>query len=163
MFFAKDTHCIGLWLHLIESQQFLSHMNLINVCVAFGAVLQGSLFGLVGLLPQKYSAVFMSGQGLAGTFAALAMLFAIASESHKHNSKLMKLRLQYDTACWTLPSALCFNKCGMLIHVFCVTMSGETNEETAALGYFTTPCVGTLITLICYLLLPKLVRVFVFS
>ncbi|MEQ2210316.1 hypothetical protein XENOCAPTIV_011658, partial [Xenoophorus captivus] len=34
----------------------------------------GSLFGLVGLLPQKYSAVFMSGQGLAGTFAAVAML-----------------------------------------------------------------------------------------
>ncbi|KAB5518321.1 hypothetical protein PHYPO_G00164380 [Pangasianodon hypophthalmus] len=78
---------------------------------SFGAVLQGSLFGLVGLLPQKYSAVFMSGQGLAGTFAALAMLFAIAS---------------------------------------------ETDEETAALGYFITPCVGTLITLICYLLLPKL-------
>jgi len=47
---------------------------------AFGAVLQGSLFGLVGLLPQKYSAIFMSGQGLAGTFAAVAMLLAIASE-----------------------------------------------------------------------------------
>ncbi|XP_053336269.1 equilibrative nucleoside transporter 2 isoform X2 [Clarias gariepinus] len=78
---------------------------------SFGAVLQGSLFGLVGLLPQKYSSVFMSGQGLAGTFAALAMLFAIAS---------------------------------------------ETNEETAALGYFITPCVGTLVTLISYLLLPKL-------
>ncbi len=48
---------------------------------AFGAVLQGSLFGLVGMLPQKYSAVFMSGQGLGGTFAALAMIFAIASET----------------------------------------------------------------------------------
>ncbi|XP_072526200.1 equilibrative nucleoside transporter 2 [Salminus brasiliensis] len=78
---------------------------------SFGAVLQGSLFGLVGLLPQKYSAVFMSGQGLAGTFAAVAMLFAIAS---------------------------------------------ETDDETAALGYFITPCVGTLVTLISYLLLPKL-------
>ncbi|KAG7314114.1 hypothetical protein KOW79_022610 [Hemibagrus wyckioides] len=78
---------------------------------SFGAVLQGSLFGLVGLLPQKYSAVFMSGQGLAGTFAAFAMLFAMAS---------------------------------------------ETDEETAALGYFITPCVGTLVTLFSYLLLPKL-------
>ncbi|KAI5617685.1 equilibrative nucleoside transporter 2-like [Silurus asotus] len=78
---------------------------------SFGAVLQGSLFGLVGLLPQTFSAVFMSGQGLAGTFAALAMLFAIAS---------------------------------------------ETGEETAALGYFITPCVGTLLTLISYLMLPKL-------
>ena len=43
-------------------------------------MLQGSLFGLVGLLPQKYSAVFMSGQGVAGTFAAIAMLLAIGSK-----------------------------------------------------------------------------------
>ncbi|XP_062864403.1 equilibrative nucleoside transporter 2 [Trichomycterus rosablanca] len=78
---------------------------------SFGAVLQGSLFGLVGLLPQRYIALFMSGQGLAGTFAALAMLFAIASEA---------------------------------------------DEKTAALGYFITPCVGTLVTLISYLLLPRL-------
>lgn len=78
---------------------------------SFGAVLQGSLFGLVGLLPQKYSAVFMSGQGLAGTFAAVAMLLAIAS---------------------------------------------DTDSETAALGYFITPCVGTLLTLFSYLLLPRL-------
>ncbi|MEQ2161835.1 hypothetical protein GOODEAATRI_013685, partial [Goodea atripinnis] len=40
----------------------------------FGAIVQGSLFGLVGLLPQKYSAVFMSGQGLAGTFAAVRVM-----------------------------------------------------------------------------------------
>ncbi|XP_035608859.1 equilibrative nucleoside transporter 2-like [Oncorhynchus keta] len=78
---------------------------------SFGAVLQGSLFGLVGLLPQRYSAVFMSGQGLAGTFAALAMLVSIAS---------------------------------------------DTDLETAALGYFITPCVGTLLTLLSYLLLPRL-------
>ncbi|KAK1792142.1 hypothetical protein P4O66_001919 [Electrophorus voltai] len=45
---------------------------------SFGAVLQGSLFGLVALLPLRYSSVFMSGQGLAGTFAAVALLFAIA-------------------------------------------------------------------------------------
>ncbi|KAL0970398.1 hypothetical protein UPYG_G00241400 [Umbra pygmaea] len=77
----------------------------------FVAVLQGSLFGLVGQLPQKYSAVFMSGQGLAGSFAAIAMLISIAS---------------------------------------------KTDHETAALGYFITPCVGTLITLLCYLLLPRL-------
>lgn len=79
---------------------------------SFGAVLQGSLFGLVGLLPQRYSAVFMSGQGLAGTFASLAMLVSIAS---------------------------------------------DTDLETAALGYFITPCVGTLLTLLSYLLLPRLV------
>lgn len=77
----------------------------------FGAVLQGSLFGLVGLLPPRYSTVFMSGQGLAGIFAALAMLFSILSKADK---------------------------------------------RSAALGYFVTPCVATLGTLLCYLLLPRL-------
>lgn len=47
---------------------------------AFGAILQSSLFGLAGLLPASYTAPIMSGQGLAGTFAALAMIFSIASE-----------------------------------------------------------------------------------
>lgn len=47
---------------------------------AFGAILQGSLFGLAGLLPASYTAPIMSGQGLAGTFAALAMICAIASK-----------------------------------------------------------------------------------
>ncbi|XP_066574899.1 equilibrative nucleoside transporter 2 isoform X2 [Amia ocellicauda] len=78
---------------------------------SFGAVLQGSLFGLVGMLPRRYSTVFMSGQGLAGTFATLAMILSIAS---------------------------------------------ETDFETAALGYFITPCVGTLVTVLSYLLLPRL-------
>uniref|UniRef100_A0A1A7YPW2 Solute carrier family 29 (Nucleoside transporters), member 2 n=2 Tax=Iconisemion striatum TaxID=60296 RepID=A0A1A7YPW2_9TELE len=78
---------------------------------SFVAVLQGSLFGLVGLLPQRYSSIFMSGQGLAGTFAAIAILLSIAS---------------------------------------------DVDPESAALGYFITPCVGTLITLFSYLLLPHL-------
>ncbi|XP_051992370.1 equilibrative nucleoside transporter 2-like isoform X1 [Xyrauchen texanus] len=96
----------------MEDDRFFSvTMATIWFINSFGAVLQGSLFGLVGLLPQKYSAVFMSGQGLAGTFAALAMIFALASEA---------------------------------------------DSETAALGYFITPCVGTLLTLISYMLLPKL-------
>uniref|UniRef100_A0A8C8CTT3 Equilibrative nucleoside transporter 2-like n=1 Tax=Oncorhynchus tshawytscha TaxID=74940 RepID=A0A8C8CTT3_ONCTS len=96
----------------MEEDRFFSvTMATIWFINSFGAVLQGSLFGLVGLLPQKYSAVFMSGQGLAGTFAAIAMLVSIAS---------------------------------------------DTDPETAALGYFITPCVGTLITLLSYLLLPRL-------
>ncbi|XP_070711669.1 equilibrative nucleoside transporter 2-like [Pempheris klunzingeri] len=80
----------------------------INMC---GAVLQGSLFGVVGLFPPRYSTLFMSGQGLAGIFAALAMLFSILSNADK---------------------------------------------SSAALGYFITPCVATLGTLLCYLLLPHL-------
>ncbi|KAM9400314.1 equilibrative nucleoside transporter 2-like isoform 2-T8 [Salvelinus alpinus] len=96
----------------MEEDRFFSvTMATIWFINSFGAVLQGSLFGLVGLLPQRYSAVFMSGQGLAGTFAALAMLVSIAS---------------------------------------------DTDLETAALGYFITPCVGTLLTLLSYLLLPRL-------
>ncbi|XP_075781156.1 equilibrative nucleoside transporter 1 [Pelodiscus sinensis] len=53
---------------------------------SFGAILQGSLFGLAGLLPVSYTTPIMSGQGLAGTFAALAMICAIASGSELHDS-----------------------------------------------------------------------------
>ncbi|XP_030593271.1 equilibrative nucleoside transporter 2-like [Archocentrus centrarchus] len=77
----------------------------------FSAVLQGSLFGMVGLFPSRYSTLFMSGQGLAGIFAAVAML---------------------------------------------VSILGKPDESSAALGYFITPCVATLGTLLCYLLLPHL-------
>ncbi|XP_061083394.1 equilibrative nucleoside transporter 1a [Conger conger] len=49
------------------------------VCInSFGAILQGSLFGLAGLLPASYTTPIMSGQGLAGTFAAVSMICAIA-------------------------------------------------------------------------------------
>uniref|UniRef100_A0A3B3ZHL9 Uncharacterized protein n=1 Tax=Periophthalmus magnuspinnatus TaxID=409849 RepID=A0A3B3ZHL9_9GOBI len=97
----------------MEKDRFFSvTMATIWFINSFGAVLQGSLFGLVGLLPQKYSAIFMSGQGLAGTFAAVAMLLAIASN--------------------------------------------DTDSEAPALGYFITPCVGTLVTLFSYLFLPRL-------
>ncbi|XP_056156567.1 equilibrative nucleoside transporter 2-like isoform X2 [Lampris incognitus] len=96
----------------MEEDRFFSvTMATIWFINSFGAVLQGSLFGLVGMLPQRYSAIFMSGQGLAGTFAAIAMLLAIASDAE---------------------------------------------SESAALGYFITPCFGTLLTLFSYLLLPRL-------
>ncbi|KAJ8392390.1 hypothetical protein AAFF_G00075150 [Aldrovandia affinis] len=51
------------------------------ICInSFGAVLQGSLFGMAGLLPTSYTTPIMSGQGLAGTFAAFAMICTLASE-----------------------------------------------------------------------------------
>uniref|UniRef100_A0A8C8DHL5 Solute carrier family 29 member 2 n=1 Tax=Oryzias sinensis TaxID=183150 RepID=A0A8C8DHL5_9TELE len=43
----------------------------------FGAVLQSSLFGVVSQFPPRYSTLFMSGQGLAGIFAGIAMLCSI--------------------------------------------------------------------------------------
>uniref|UniRef100_A0A8D0GPF8 Solute carrier family 29 member 1 n=1 Tax=Sphenodon punctatus TaxID=8508 RepID=A0A8D0GPF8_SPHPU len=65
----------------IEPQPFfIITMVKIVLINSFGAILQGSLFGLAGLLPASYTAPIMSGQGLAGTFAALAMICAIASE-----------------------------------------------------------------------------------
>ncbi|XP_072293661.1 equilibrative nucleoside transporter 1-like isoform X2 [Eucyclogobius newberryi] len=53
---------------------------------SFGAVLQGSLFGLAGILPTTYTTPIMSGQGLAGTFAAFSMICALASGSALQDS-----------------------------------------------------------------------------
>ncbi|XP_005384464.1 PREDICTED: equilibrative nucleoside transporter 2 [Chinchilla lanigera] len=78
---------------------------------SFCAVLQGSLFGQLGTMPSTYSTVFLSGQGLAGIFAALAMLMSMAS---------------------------------------------GVDAQTSALGYFITPCVGILMSIMCYLSLPHL-------
>lgn len=78
---------------------------------SFGAVLQGSLFGMAGLLPASYTTPIMSGQGLAGTFAAFAMICAIASGS-------------------------------------------ELND--AAFGYFITACAVIFLSILSYIMLPKL-------
>ncbi|ERE77842.1 equilibrative nucleoside transporter 2-like protein [Cricetulus griseus] len=78
---------------------------------SFCAVLQGSLFGQLGTMPSTYSTLFLSGQGLAGIFAALAMLMSMAS---------------------------------------------GVDAQTSALGYFITPCVGILLSIVCYLSLPHL-------
>ncbi|XP_030603902.1 equilibrative nucleoside transporter 1-like [Archocentrus centrarchus] len=57
------------------------------VCInSFGAVFQGSLFGLAGILPASYTTPIMSGQGLAGTFAAFSMICALASGSELQDS-----------------------------------------------------------------------------
>ncbi|XP_008060895.1 equilibrative nucleoside transporter 2 [Carlito syrichta] len=55
---------------------------------AFGAILQGSLFGQLGTMPSTYSTLFLSGQGLAGIFAALAMLLSMASGVDAQTSAL---------------------------------------------------------------------------
>ncbi|KAM6158120.1 equilibrative nucleoside transporter 2 [Rhynchocyon petersi] len=55
---------------------------------SFGAILQGSLFGLIGTMPSTYSTLFLSGQGLAGIFAALAMLLSMASGVDAQTSAL---------------------------------------------------------------------------
>lgn len=55
---------------------------------SFCAVLQGSLFGQLGTMPSTYSTLFLSGQGLAGIFAALAMVMSMASGVDAQTSAL---------------------------------------------------------------------------
>ncbi|XP_053458082.1 equilibrative nucleoside transporter 1 isoform X2 [Nycticebus coucang] len=90
---------------------FVITMIKIMLINSFGAILQGSLFGLAGLLPASYTAPIMSGQGLAGLFSSVAMICAITSGS-------------------------------------------ELSES--AFGYFITACVVIILTIICYLGLPRL-------
>ncbi|KAM6186147.1 equilibrative nucleoside transporter 1 isoform 2-T2 [Rhynchocyon petersi] len=90
---------------------FVITMVKIMLINSFGAILQGSLFGLAGLLPASYTAPIMSGQGLAGFFTSVAMICAIASGS-------------------------------------------ELSES--AFGYFITACGVIVLTIICYLALPRL-------
>ncbi|MEQ2207536.1 hypothetical protein XENOCAPTIV_014137 [Xenoophorus captivus] len=66
---------------------------------------------MAGLLPTSYTTPIMSGQGLAGTFAAFAMICAIASGSEL---------------------------------------------EDAAFGYFIVACVVVFLSILSYILLPKL-------
>ncbi|KAM3853823.1 equilibrative nucleoside transporter 1 isoform 2-T4 [Vipera latastei] len=65
---------------------FVVTMVKIVLINSFGAILQGSIFGLAGLLPASYTAPIMSGQGLAGTFTSVAMICTIASGSKLEES-----------------------------------------------------------------------------
>ncbi|TNN74236.1 Equilibrative nucleoside transporter 1 [Liparis tanakae] len=57
------------------------------ICInSFGAILQSSLFGLAGILPASYTTPIMSGQGLAGTFAAFSMICALTTGSELQDS-----------------------------------------------------------------------------
>ncbi|KAM8946927.1 equilibrative nucleoside transporter 1 [Pelodytes ibericus] len=69
---------------------------------SFGALLQGSLFGLAALFPASYTTPIMSGQGLAGTFAAFAMICALASGSSLEDSSFG----YFITACVVILLAL---------------------------------------------------------
>ncbi|XP_055018347.1 equilibrative nucleoside transporter 1 isoform X2 [Boleophthalmus pectinirostris] len=71
----------------IEPLSFFTLTMIKIICInSFGAVLQGSLFGLAGILPATYTTPIMSGQGLAGTFAAFSMICALASGSELQDS-----------------------------------------------------------------------------
>ncbi|XP_074899070.1 heat shock protein HSP 90-beta isoform X3 [Buteo buteo] len=81
---------------------FVFTMISIILINSFGAILQSSLFGLAGLLPASYTAPIMSGQGLAGTFAALAMIFSIAIGAQQPESFIG----YFTTACVAIMLAI---------------------------------------------------------
>ncbi|XP_022093011.1 equilibrative nucleoside transporter 1-like isoform X2 [Acanthaster planci] len=56
---------------------------LINVC---GAVYQGSVFGLAGILPRRYMQAIMSGQGMGGILPSLLSIVSIAATSDPEES-----------------------------------------------------------------------------
>ncbi|XP_016330081.1 equilibrative nucleoside transporter 1-like [Sinocyclocheilus anshuiensis] len=71
----------------MEPLPFFAFTMIKIICInSFGAILQGSLFGLAGMLPASYTTPIMSGQGLAGTFAAFSMICALASGSALQDS-----------------------------------------------------------------------------
>uniref|UniRef100_A0A8C0YL27 Solute carrier family 29 member 1a n=2 Tax=Cyprinus carpio TaxID=7962 RepID=A0A8C0YL27_CYPCA len=71
----------------MEPLSFFAFTMIKIICInSFGAILQGSLFGLAGMLPASYTTPIMSGQGLAGTFAAFSMICALASGSALQDS-----------------------------------------------------------------------------
>ncbi|XP_059421703.1 equilibrative nucleoside transporter 1-like isoform X2 [Carassius carassius] len=71
----------------MEPLPFFAFTMIKIICInSFGAILQGSLFGLAGMLPASYTTPIMSGQGLAGAFAAFSMICALASGSELQDS-----------------------------------------------------------------------------
>lgn len=98
-----------VWVEMLPQSFFSITMASVWFINSFCAILQGSLFGQLGSFPQRFSTLFLSGQGMAGTFAAIAMVLSMAS---------------------------------------------GVDAQTSALSYFITPCFGTLISIIGYLMLP---------
>lgn len=71
----------------MEPMPFFTITMIKIICInSFGAILQGSLFGLAGILPTTYTTPIMSGQGLAGTFAAFSMICALTTGSALQDS-----------------------------------------------------------------------------
>lgn len=117
-------------------------------CLGFGAILQGSLFGLAGLLPASYTAPIMSGQGFAGTFAAFSMICAIASAFS------FVLMADYFVV-WAL---FFLHSRSWLFGLVILMFPGGSAIQDSAFGYFITACVVIVLAIVSYVALPKMVR-----
>jgi len=73
---------------LIDTKQwteefFIITMVILVVISAFGAALQGALFGMAGMFPSRYIQAVMAGQGLGGYFVcAVNILSSVVDESN---------------------------------------------------------------------------------
>nr|XP_054759282.1 equilibrative nucleoside transporter 1-like [Lytechinus pictus] len=62
-----------------EKQFFWITLASVVVINCFSAIFQGSVFGLGGLLPKKYTQALMAGQGLGGIVPALVSIICLAT------------------------------------------------------------------------------------
>uniref|UniRef100_A0A8C7GVQ6 Solute carrier family 29 member 1a n=1 Tax=Oncorhynchus kisutch TaxID=8019 RepID=A0A8C7GVQ6_ONCKI len=149
------------------------------ICInSFGAVLQGSLFGLAGMLPASYTAPIMSGQGLAGTFAAFSMICALASGSALQDSAFG----YFITACvvvflailsyFALPRMDFFqyylesngSRPAEMFLICCVVVYSESSQGSLGLYYNTYfACLSLLFDLILSAFLPSCIWVMALS
>uniref|UniRef100_A0A3P9BPL3 Solute carrier family 29 member 2 n=1 Tax=Maylandia zebra TaxID=106582 RepID=A0A3P9BPL3_9CICH len=80
----------------------------------------------------------------------------ICKENSRCIISLWEVLRTADGSAKRVSGILCFCSCKRFLCSFCKAIC-KTDHETAALGYFITPCVGTLLTLFSYLVLPRLV------
>jgi equilibrative nucleoside transporter 1/2/3 len=59
------------------------------------AVFQGGLFGLTGMMPFKYTGAVMTGQGVGGTFAALANIAALFGKWSELEKGLLQREIHF--------------------------------------------------------------------
>ncbi|XP_072031402.1 equilibrative nucleoside transporter 1-like isoform X2 [Amphiura filiformis] len=68
-------------IHTDDWQSIFFYVTLISIVLinCCGALFQGSIFGLAGVLPKKYTQAIMAGQGLGGILPALISIISIAA------------------------------------------------------------------------------------
>ncbi|XP_061687061.1 peroxisomal ATPase PEX6-like isoform X3 [Syngnathoides biaculeatus] len=126
---------------------------------AFGAILQGSLFGMAGAFPAGYTAPVMSGQGLAGTFAALAMICSVASTAPPPSFPLFSPSVALLSILAFRPPSFrprCPRPRPLARSRPFLPLAGGSDVDESSFGYFISACVVILLSILSYAVLPKL-------
>ncbi|XP_046860507.1 equilibrative nucleoside transporter 3-like [Xenia sp. Carnegie-2017] len=93
--FIVTTILVKIDVHKWKGLFFAITLIIIALINAFGAVYQGGIFGLAGMMPPQYTQALMTGQGVAGIFACVADI----------SSKLGSAD-PYDSAFWYFLTAV---------------------------------------------------------